>query len=122
MFSIFCSARETARVSTLASATIPVTSMPREEATLSPSSRYSATLARDSTRVWAAFSSFVALSPLLIKISKILIRHSPTASTNAPVTILFAAPKPVSFIQSKNASTIPSYLLNILEKHIILVP
>ena len=41
--SIFCSARDTARVSTLARATIPVTSMPREDATVNKSSKYKVT-------------------------------------------------------------------------------
>ena len=54
---IFCSARETARVSTLAKATMLVTSIPRVEATIRPSRMYSAAFVKDVIRLWAAFSS-----------------------------------------------------------------
>ena len=93
---LFCSAKEMARVTTDASATMPVTSTPRLEAAVSASSTYSTALTRDLMRLWAAFSSLDLDSALLMIVVTIRITIKPTSKIsrkgmNRPKAVLAAA-------------------------------
>ena len=67
-------------ISTLARATILVTSIPRLEATIKPRSTYMAVLAREVMRLWAAFSSLVFSKETFRILSAMRIARIPAAS------------------------------------------
>ena len=94
LVSIFCRDRETAKVRTLAKATMPVTSMSRLEATLRPSRIYMATLARDRIRLWAAFSRWDFSSPPRSSFVTMRMMRMPITSTRTAWSTLSSAPVP----------------------------